>query len=256
VRSAAALARSLDARLSGLAAEVIPPMATSDPYGLLAGEFTAPLQAQIELNFREAQEAFRRLSEGLETDWTVAEDEPVKVMSRKARGADLIVAGGSPLSYRDTSRWCDPGLLALNSGRPVLVAPPSGGELGFDAAVVAWRDTREARRAVADSLPFLQCVGAVAVVEFCDRIAGLKEADARTHEVVEALQHHGVRAQAHAKLAASDAVAPELGLLAARLGGNLIVAGAYGHSRIGEWAFGGVTHDLLAHTDQFLLLSH
>ena len=143
----------------------------------------------------------------------------------------------------------------MQCGRPILVAPPKPGKFLGRAVVVAWKDTREARRAVADSLPFLKAAGQVVVVECCAK-DGIAEARLNTSDVVQHLRRHGVEAFGKAVPAARERVSAELQITAQEIGADLIVAGAYGHSRLGEWAFGGVTFDLLKAPERFILLSH
>jgi nucleotide-binding universal stress UspA family protein len=121
--------------------------------------------------------------------------------------------------------------------------------------VVAWKDTRESRRALADSLPFLKAAEQVTVVEVCGKDE-LADARIRTADVVKYLQRHGVKATAKAVSAPPDRVSAELNIAAQAIGADLIVAGAYGHTRLGEWMFGGVTYDLLHAPERFVLLSH
>ncbi|MEO8114766.1 MAG: universal stress protein, partial [Phenylobacterium sp.] len=67
---------------------------------------------------------------------------------------------------------------------------------------------------------------------------------------------HGVAARAKVLMASQERAAAELNIAAQEIGADLIVAGAYGHSRLGEWVFGGVTRELLRGGERFLLLSH
>jgi nucleotide-binding universal stress UspA family protein len=183
------------------------------------------------------------------------EEIPVTAVAKLSRSADLIVAGGSPYKGQDRHRWCDPAELILLSGRPVLLAPPSGGTLAAEAVIVAWRDTREARRALADALPFMQGAREVVVMEVCaeDQFG---DAESRTFAVVQGLKRHGVEARAKVVIGSPDQIAAELDIAAGVAGADLIVAGGYGHSRLGEWVFGGVTRDLLQGPERFLLMSH
>jgi nucleotide-binding universal stress UspA family protein len=117
------------------------------------------------------------------------------------------------------------------------------------------KDTREARRAVADARPVLQAAQEVVVQEICAKDA-LGDAEARTLSVVENLKRHGVAARAKVSLAGDDDVADEIKFTARELDADLIVAGGYSHSRLGEWVFGGVTRNLLQDPQGFVLLSH
>lgn len=247
------LARMFDATLMGVGAEMLQTYA--DPYGLLGGEWVVQLQSLVEDNLKRAEQAFRAKTAGLKTDWTSVEAFPANVMARHARSADLVVAGGAPLGGKGNYRAAHPGELAMQCGRPILVAPPKPGKFLGRAVVVAWKDTREARRAVADSLPFLKAAEQVVVVECCAR-DGIAEARINTSDVVQQLRRHGVEAFGKTIPAAPERVATELQIAAQEVGADLIVAGAYGHTRLGEWAFGGVTYDLLNAPERFVLLSH
>jgi nucleotide-binding universal stress UspA family protein len=252
---AADLARRIGAVLHGVGAEMIPAEATGDPYGYMGGAWVAEVQKVIAQNLKTAEALFGEHAKDLEAHWTAVEDLPALALARISRGADLIVAGGSPLGDHDTYRWCDPGKLMLESGRPVLVVPPHGGRLRLDAAVVAWKDTRESRRALADAIPLLACADRVVVMEVCSE-RETEDADTHTAAVVRALALHGVKASARVVPAPPDRVATELNIEAQAIDADLIVAGGYGHSRLGEWVFGGATYDLLHRPERFVLFSH
>ena len=247
------LARMFDATLIGLGGEMI--QTYGDPYGMLGGEWVVQLRSLVEDDLKRAEETFRAKTAGLKTDWAAVEAFPALAMARHARSADLIVAGGAPLGGEGAYRAAHPAELVMQCGRPVLVAPPKPGKFHGRAVVVAWKDTREARRALADSLPFLKAAEQVVVVECCAK-DGVVEARLNTSDVVQQLRRHGVEAFGKAIPTARDRVSTELQIAAQEIGADLIVAGAYGHTRLGEWAFGGVTYDLLNAPERFILLSH
>ena len=249
------LAAKLDATLVGLGAEMLQPIGYGDPMGMLGGQFLVALTEVIQTNLKTSAAAFNRRAAGVRGQWLELEDFPVNATCRLARGADLIVAGGSPLDAHDNYRWCDPAQLALQSGRPVLIAPPAGGELQAKAVIVAWKDTREARRALADSLPILKCADEVLVVAVCAK-DDVHTANVHTASVLDFLLRHGVDARAKVVAGHPDEAAPVLQGEAMAIGADLIVAGAYGHSRLGEWIFGGVTYGLLNQPERFVLISH
>jgi nucleotide-binding universal stress UspA family protein len=255
LHAAAALARKLDATLFGVACETIPPATAADPTGLAGTQWMLAMQDVTRANLERAHQLFLGEAEGLESDWLALETFPTDAIARLSRAADLIVAGGQMSRRSERYRSVDAGELMLRSGRPVLVTPPTGGELQARAVVVAWKDTREARRALADAMPFLQSAEEVLVLDVCHE-AETVDADARTAAVVESLARHGVAARARTIVAPGHRVAAELNLAAGEVGADLIVAGGYGHSRLGEWVFGGVTYDLLHAQERFLLLSH
>jgi nucleotide-binding universal stress UspA family protein len=121
--------------------------------------------------------------------------------------------------------------------------------------VIAWKDTREARRALADGLPILKCAEEVLLLEVCSKN---EAADIAPHHgaVLEYLARHGVTARSKIVPGEPNFAADTLQSEAKALGADLIVAGGYGHSRLGEWVIGGVTSDLLADPQRFVLFSH
>ncbi len=250
------LARRMGATLHGLGAEMIPAEATTDPYGLMGGAWVAEVQKVIGENLKSAKRLFEDKAKGIPALWTAVEDMPAQALARVSRSADLIVAGGSPIDYADGYRWCDPAKVMLQAGRPVLVAPPHGGSLRLEAAVVAWKDTRESRRALADAIPLLKCADRVVVMEVCGGADEVEDAESHIASVVAALARHGVTARGKTLVAPPARVALELNVEAQAIDADLIVAGGYGHSRLGEWVFGGVTYDLLHQPERFTLLSH
>jgi len=168
----------------------------------------------------------------------------------EARAADLLVVGRQA---EDVARSLDPGSVVLRAGRPVIVVPPNIDTLEAARIIVGWKDTREARRALRDALPFLQRAEAVTIVEVSETEA---RAHARAADVTRYLGRHKVQVGPSIAARTKGGVADELIRLAKVEGADLIVAGAYGHSRLGEWAFGGVTRDLLASSPVCCLFSH
>jgi nucleotide-binding universal stress UspA family protein len=96
----------------------------------------------------------------------------------------------------------------------------------------------------------------VLVVEICDEAEGVGDAEFHASEVAEGLKRHGVAASGKAVRASDDKVVSVLNAAAKAIGADLIVAGCYGHSRMNEWFFGGVTRDLLSNPERFILMSH
>jgi nucleotide-binding universal stress UspA family protein len=256
---AADLARRLGATLMGLGAQAIPPI-TPDPYGLMEGSYLEAMDQAIDNQLKAARTAFERAAQsladqGLDAEWRSAQHLPLEAVAMVSRAADLIVAGGDGPGARDRYRACDTGELVLTSGRPVLVTPPNGASFDGGGVLVAWKDTRESRRALADALPFLELAERVRLVEVCDEDEA-EDVQARLDSIARALARHGVEAQAAPLAGRRAQVAGKLEAAAAEMDADLIVFGGYGHSRMGEWVFGGVTRDLLHGSGRFLLMSH
>jgi nucleotide-binding universal stress UspA family protein len=174
-------------------------------------------------------------------------------VAQVARGVDLILTDAGPGGMFDSQRHMQMSELLMCAGRPVLIAPAPAGPLLFAHALVAWDDSRECRRAVTDALPMLRDAERVSVVQVAqsEDHAGVF---AQLQDVVTWLRSHGVGAQALLLPAAGGP--PLLGEIALDQACDLIVAGAYGHSRLREWALGGVTRALVAQQQVAVMLSH
>lgn len=174
---------------------------------------------------------------------------------RETRSADLVIASAN---YRESlargTPYLNVGDLVMQAGRPVLVIPRATVELKARKVLVGWKDTRETRRAVSDALPLLQTAERVLVTQIA-REKDLAHAKESVAAVVRWLERHHVPAQGMT-VAESRRNGPQLDAIAKAEGVDLIVAGAYGHSRFREWAFGGVTHNLLLYGDLCALVSH
>lgn len=255
LRAAAALTRKFDATVYGVGCEQALPLGLVEPTGLLQGAWYAEMEEQVQADLKHAHAIFETETAGLKTEWTADQAMPAEALVRLSRGADLIVADSRPFGAQDRYRTAEAAEVMLAAGRPVLLAPPSGQALKADAVVIAWKDTRESRRALADAMPLLVAAETVLVLEICDR-EDVQAAEARTAAVAAGLGRHDVHAQARATVAPSERVANEVDIAADAIGADLIVAGGYGHTRLGEWIFGGVTRDLLRHPERFVLLSH
>jgi nucleotide-binding universal stress UspA family protein len=187
-------------------------------------------------------------------EWRSVLDFPTDAIAREARAADLVIVGNAP-ENRDPFRALDPGGLILKAGRPVLVVPQSVDALAARRVAIAWKDTREARRAVRDALPFLLQAESVMIVEASERRGG-EQAARNVRDVADYLRRHRIEAIAE-RVRPTDVTATNSLLRVIRDENiDLIVAGAYGHSRLGEWAFGGVTRDLLADSPICGVFSH
>jgi nucleotide-binding universal stress UspA family protein len=187
-------------------------------------------------------------------EWRSVLDFPTDALVHEARAADLLVVGRAG-EGPDPFRALDPGSLVLRAGRPVLVVPKPVAALRLRRAAIAWKDMREARRAVRDALPLLQLVDSVMIVAVTE--AGEGERVARqVEDVAGYLTRHGIKTVAERVRPPDASVTDALLRLVHDENIDLLVAGAYGHSRLGEWAFGGVTRALLTQSPVCCLFSH
>jgi nucleotide-binding universal stress UspA family protein len=251
---AGCLARDLGACLIGLGAETFDPLDASAPEGAhFAAGLLAAQQEQIEKDLVAAEVAFRRDAGGADLEWRTLQDYPHLALTRMSRAADLILVG--PHTGADTTRSADPADVVMGAGRPVLIVPDHLHRLHGKAVVVAWKDTRECRRALADAMPLLTRAEDVIVHTVCKAGTG-DAAMAEIDDVIANLKRHGVAARPLVTATAPAGVAREVERVAELNKADLIVCGAYGHSRLREWAFGGVTAELMRRPGCFVLMSH
>lgn len=250
VRLAAHLADDFQGRLIGVAAEM-PDYSWAPAGPTPGGAYGLPsIQEAVLDDLKEAQAAFQEAAGGRSrTEWRSNLDFPLAFLTSQAAAADLVVLGrgydGNP--YLSV----DPGDALMRIGLPVLVVPPQVDHLDVRCVAVGWKDTREARRALHDALPFLKRASQVVVITIDD---GKGATD--TRDVVSLLQAHDVYATAVHKDAYDASTAEALVDAAAEHSADLIVTGGYGHDRMREWAFGGVTRNLLSGSPICCLMSH
>jgi nucleotide-binding universal stress UspA family protein len=256
---AIALAGRFRAMLIGAAARGIrvPPV---DFVGgaILVDEIIAADEEDIRAELRSTEEAFRRRTSGeaISTEWRSTIGVPAELLATESRAVDLVILGRDLQRLQAGPLRCpDPGEVMMAAGRPVLVVPPGTGSLAARHVVVGWKDAREARRAIWDALPLLMQADAVHVTEVAEG-SGLKEAASRVADVVAHLERHQVKASAEVRTRREVSAADELILVAEQHAADLIVVGGYGHARLREWIFGGVTHGLLTRSPMCCLFSH
>jgi nucleotide-binding universal stress UspA family protein len=205
--------------------------------------------------FDEMGRKFRAQGQNLkQIEWRTALELPSDLVAREARAADLIIVGRRRMGV-PTPDLVEPGVILLRSGRPILVAPDVISPLHLRRVVVACKDTRECRRAVRDALPFLLQAREVLVVEIGEE-ASKSEDKTNLADVRRYLERHSVIVADEIWRRARGPVATELLELVRAENADLVVAGGYGHSRLGEWIFGGVTHELLSSSPVCCMLSH
>jgi nucleotide-binding universal stress UspA family protein len=252
---AAGLADKFSARLIGLSALAIMPPVVAGGVVVVdnATEFDI---AQMKAKLEQAGSTFRATAgSDRQTEWRSFLELPTESLIIEARCADLIVVEQNKVSW-DIHRAADNGSTILGAGRPVLVVPTAVRTLAADHVVVGWKDTREARRAVQDALPFLHEAKRVTIVEIIEK-DGMGGARHYADDVVSYLARHRIKAEARveAPLLGSTGADQIIGL-ALDEGADLLVTGAYGHSRLNERIFGGMTRGLLASGPICCLMSH
>jgi nucleotide-binding universal stress UspA family protein len=230
----------------------IPPLLTSMFYGEHVP--VQAIEAQLEQEKRNAAGIKDRTAEylsreGVAWEWRTQEGLTEPVLATSGVIADMIIMGQDERD-RDSSLVAT---VALTAGRPVLCVPHTGKFATCGRRVlVAWNGSRESARATHDALPFLQKADNV-ILFAADPEAehGASVTDAAAH-----LAAHGAKVEVQ-RTALGDLDAGSAILnAAAETGADLLVMGAYGHTRLSEWVFGGATRSILQAMTVPVLLSH
>jgi len=258
---AAALAESFAAHLVGLYPLPIPDVPRTLGYynpSLFDPIFRDLREKAQEVCDKERQ-AFEHAASlrGLSAEWRVTEGLEADPAVH-ARYVDLTILGQVDPDGGDTELIRPrPELLALASGRPILAVPYAGQfETVGRRVLIGWNATREATRAVNDAMPLLAAADVVTVLtidarEAPDAHGELPGADISLH-----LARHGVKATIERTVSAGVPAGEVLLSRAADLGADLLVIGAYGHSRMRELLLGGATRSILQSMTVPVLMSH
>jgi nucleotide-binding universal stress UspA family protein len=238
--------------------------------GITAAMFSPPLyfmgeagqqlidegEVAIRKRMAEMEGQFRAAMHGRAKDveWRSSLEPPARYVARESRAADLVIVGGDGNAILDPFAVAGPSDLVMQAARPLLVVPSNVKWLDLRSALVAWKDCPEARRAVADALPLLKKAKEVTVAGIAEEEGGQGAVRHQAEDVVRWLAHHGIVARAQVPERSGNAVA-QLDRIAADTGAGVVVAGAYGRSRLREWVLGGFTQHLVGQTGRCALLS-
>jgi nucleotide-binding universal stress UspA family protein len=256
---AASLAAGFESHLVGLFAldELLVPFALSGNAGAVI-EAESRWRGEIAAEARRDFEAAASRA-GVQTiEWRRSERSALVATRLSARYADLVVVGQPDPDRAAEERL--PGYfveeLVLTAGRPVLVMPYAGRFARVGARVlVAWNASREAARALADALPFLRRAASVEVVAFEPQRSGADHGAEPGADIALYLARHGVKVTAARQQAGID-IGAQILSRAADTDADLIVMGAYGHSRARELVLGGATRSLLEAMTVPVLMAH
>jgi nucleotide-binding universal stress UspA family protein len=257
LKMTAALAERLQAGVIGIA--LCQPMRIIYNDGYIPPDIFEQDRKQIDNEISAAEAEFRAVLAGrvAAVEWhSAVTSMPLSAyLADESCRADLVITGvDRATSMFDMSRHLDIGDFVMEAGRPCLIVPAETDALSLDHVVIGWKDSRETRRAIGDALPLLKAAGRVTVVAIAAK-DDLDATKARLGDVAGWLKRHGIDATPVASASTGDD-ATQLDAAAREQGATLLVAGAYGHSRVREWALGGVTRDLLLRAGRCALVSH
>ncbi len=207
----------------------------------------------------EAEAAFKGAADkqGISAEWRCVEGDFAQTLTLHGRYVDVLILGqadeSDPMSVSE-------GLaekVVLEAGCPVLVIPYIGALNAIgERILVAWNASREAVRAIHDALPLLERAKSVDVLSVNPPGGAKGDGDLPSADICLHLARHDVKAKADHIEAHDVDVGDMLLSRAADKGVDLIVMGAYGHSRFREFILGGATRHLLEHMTVPVLMAH
>lgn len=200
---------------------------------------------------REMVEA-RLKSEGVSWDWAARDGDSVVRLAEASRLADVVVMSAGPFEHTPKLQVSLTGDVAMQSAAPVLAVAPSVRSLNLSApVVVAWDGSQEAAIAMRQSLPLLHLAKDVHILTVEEKPNDFRASDAARY-----LSRHGLEAEVIERGKGGSTIEDVIREEVMRLGAGYLVQGAYGHSRLRQTLFGGVTLNLLSDAPVPLLLGH
>ena len=218
----------------------------------------AEAKALAEAALKGFREAAERGGVAYETRTDHALDTTLaNVLSMHARYADLVVLGQVNPDEPPYAGHHLPEEVVLASGRPMLVVPYIGAPAMIGRRVmVAWDASREAARAVSDALPILERAESVLVVSVNPESTPLGHGEVPGADIGAHLVRHGVKVEVERVAAGELSVGEALLSHIADRGADLLVMGAYAHSRVRELVLGGATRTILKSMTVPVLMAH
>jgi nucleotide-binding universal stress UspA family protein len=251
------IAERFDARVIGIGA--CQPMQIAYGEGYIAGDLVEPDRVEIDIETKKAESQFHKAFHGsgskLEFRSTVSFIALSDYIAGEARATDLIVTAPEQVKqWLNATRRVNISDLVMHAGRPVMIVPTVAKAFSLENVVIGWKETRETRRALIDALPLLKQAGEVTVAAISED--NMFDYTRRClDDVVTWLKPHGVQAVA-TTLRSAEGDAAQLNEFVSQENADVLVAGAYGHNRLREWALGGVTSNLLLNPACCSFVSH
>jgi nucleotide-binding universal stress UspA family protein len=189
---------------------------------------------------------------GVAWDWETADGDPGDWVAEASRLADLIVMSGGPWKHAAGEHVALVGQVAIAAPAPLLLLPPSVTEVSLDGgALVAWDGSQESAQALRLGLPLLARARSVTLLTVTEKTGGADATEAALW-----LSRHGLKAEVVERGRNGEPIDAIIRAEAAARGCGWVAMGAYGHSRVRETLFGGVTRSLISAPPLPLLLAH
>lgn len=190
--------------------------------------------------------------EGVSWQWHALEGDPVDKLALLARLADVIVMNSGPFATAAAARITATGDVAMAAPAPVLVVPPTSRSVDFTGpALVAWDGSNEAARALRAAVPLLRLASGVSILTVDEKQPFLGGRDAATWAA-----RHGINTEVIERGDGGNGIEATIRSVVTEIGARWMVQGAYGHSRLRQTIFGGVTRGLLSNAPVPMLIAH
>ncbi|MCC3304509.1 universal stress protein [Sneathiella sp. HT1-7] len=224
--------------------------------GYVPPEFIEQSRKVEEENAAEAKAKFESLAAKVSrpVEVVVEEGYAPDLINEHALSADLVIVGqGDPDDENNAQTRYIAEEIVVSSPRPVLIIPSAGNYSNFGShVIVGWNNTRESSRALHESLPFLKKAEKVTLL----RVNATEDETYETEHILAHLKRHGITANFKSGhwpgISVGDAILDAL----VDYSGNMLVLGAYGHSRLREMILGGATKNILEHMTAPVLFAH
>jgi nucleotide-binding universal stress UspA family protein len=253
LQAALTLARACGAHLQLLHVVPIDAYNALDTYGgtYISGQIVEALEEQSGRLRADIED--RLTKEDVSWSYTSVTSFIVAELLQNAALSDLVIIGRKP-HWHEFSRT-GPGLIGeivCHIRSPICIPGDRCDRFDpFGKAIVAWNGSFEAANAVRSTIGLLKMASEVRVIRYTED----KETVLPDTRVLEYLSRHNVHAEIETHLPRTD-VATDLIEHAARIGAQYVTMGGYGHSRAGEFLFGGVTRELIGQCPVSLVMAH
>jgi nucleotide-binding universal stress UspA family protein len=194
-------------------------------------------------------------TDAVSCSWLDETGDEAERITRASRHHDaVVIAGGADRPGRLPHEVL--GAIVIGSGRPVIFAPESQHAGGFNVIAVAWKDTAEAARAMTAAMPLLKRAQRIEVFSATESNDSVPEIELSHEKILEYFRWHGMNVTSHllapAMQTSVDAVLDAVN----RADADLLVMGAYGHTRVRELIFGGFTRHVLRGANLPIFMFH
>ena len=242
----------------------LPAIASADGFGVVTPAFVEKYEQEDRARINQAEGYFNDFMQarGVSgSDTGGASDAPSAVwqnvgpsddyVGHRGRLFDLIVVG-RPVHGATTPTMHTLEAALFETGRPILIAPPTTPSTLGDTISIAWNGSTETSRTIAFAMPFLQQAKKVVVVTIEDAMVPGPTGS----EVARHLGRNGIEASAIDAAAGKRSLGEAMLDESAKQGADLVVKGAYTNSRLRQMIFGGATSHILAYTEIPVFMAH